>query len=113
MVCALVGMGLLAAAASAGEVRYGIGQWPERGHGNHRAVLRVSEPAQAVCAHIEWRRRDRNHEKKAVLVFDAQGQRIQNVVCIEVRREYGDSVFQPIRGPGEYHVLPAIVSRGS
>ncbi|MCX7598251.1 MAG: DUF6067 family protein, partial [Armatimonadetes bacterium] len=104
LVWALARMGLLAAAASAGEVRYGIGQWPERGHGNHRAVLRVSEQADAVRAHIEWRRRDRNPEKKAVLVFDSQGQRVMNVVCIEVRREYGDIVFQPINGPGEYYV---------
>jgi len=86
------------------EVKYGVGSWPERGHGNHRAVLRVTQPAGAVWAHIEWRRRDRQPEKKAVLIFDAQNQRVENVVCIHIRREYGDIIFQPISGPGEYYV---------
>jgi hypothetical protein len=99
--CAVV---LMTAAVLPAEVRHGIGSWPERGHGNHRAVVRVTQPADAVWAHIEWRRRDRQPEKKAVLVFDANGQRVLNVVCMEIRREYGDVVFQPVSGPGTYYL---------
>lgn len=86
-------------------VRYGIGSWPEKGHGNHRALIRVSEKEDAVWAHVEWRRRDPQPETKGILVFDAAtGQRITNVVAISVTREFGDIAFQPATAPGEYEV---------
>ena len=101
LVLAAVGGGL----GWAEEVRYGVGSWPEAGRGNHRALVRVEQPAEAVWAHIEWRRRDREPEKKDIRVYDAAtGQRVTNVVPATVTREAGDIVFQPATVPGNYEV---------
>lgn len=98
------GVGLLSGSWAA-ELPYGIGSWPEQGLGNHRAVVHVSEPAEAVWAHIEWRRRDLSPESKDIRVYDlTTGQRVSNVVPIAVTREYGDIVFQPVTAPGDYGV---------
>lgn len=86
-------------------VRYGVGSWKADGLGNHRAVVRVGEKAEAVRVRIPWRRRDREPEKKDVIVIDAAtGERVENVVRVEVGRAYGEIVFQPRSGPGEYYV---------
>jgi len=86
-------------------IRYGIGLWPEAGHGNHRALIRVTTPSDAVWAHIQWRRRDRHPEKKDIRIFDtATGERIMNVVRANVNREYGDLVFQPATVPANYAI---------
>jgi hypothetical protein len=95
----------LAAVAGAQDARYGVADWPEAGHGNHRAVIHVDQPAEAVWAHIEWRRRDRQPEAKDIHVFDAAtGQRVTNLVRVDVQREFGDLVFQPATAPGDYWV---------
>jgi hypothetical protein len=91
------------AAALAQDLPYGVGSWPEEGLGNHRAVVKVAAPGDAVWAHIPWRRRDLQPEQKAVLVFDAAGQRITNVVTPVITREAGDVIFQAAI-PGEYFV---------
>jgi len=83
-------------------VKYGVGSWSEK-FGNHRALVRVRAPAGAVRVHIPWRRRDAHPERKAVWVTDAQDRRIANVVAVTVGQEYGDIVFQPVRGAGLYH----------
>ncbi|MGQ9731313.1 MAG: glycoside hydrolase domain-containing protein [Candidatus Zipacnadales bacterium] len=84
---------------------YGIGSWPEAGFGNHRAVVRVTAPADAVWAHIEWRRRDQQPETKDIRVYDAAtGQRVTNVMRFTVNRVFGDIVFQPKTVPGDYYV---------
>ena len=94
----------LTSAACAAPHPYGIGSWPEQGLGNHRVVLRVAEPADAVWAHIEWRRRDPNPEAKDVRLYDAAtGERIANVLRPNVTREFGDLVFQPRSAPGEVY----------
>jgi len=92
--------------ASGAEVaRYGIGSWPEKGRGNHRAVLRVEHECDAAWTHIPWRRRDREPASKGVLIFDAAtGKRVTNVVRVNISRESGDLVFQPATVPGDYHV---------
>ena len=102
-------LGLALACAAGGSLAqplpYGLGSWPEAGCGNHRAVLHVAEPAEAVWAHIEWRRRDPRPETKDMRVYDATtGQRVLNVVRVEVNREYGDLAFQPPTAPGDYYV---------
>ena len=86
-------------------VRYGVGSWKADGLGNHRAVVRVGEEGGAVRVQIPWRRRDREPEKKDIVVIDAAtGERVENVVRVEVGREYGEIVFQPRSGMGEYYV---------
>ena len=99
-----------------GQVRYGVGDWPRKlDLGSHRAVVRVEEPADAVWAHIPWRRRDGSPEEKAVIVVDAKtGERLDNVLPVTIRPEYGDVLFQPLTAPGDYYVyyLPHRTPRG-
>lgn len=88
--------------------------WPE-GLGNHRAVLRVEQPAEAVCARIPWRRRDRDPERKDLIVLDAAtGQRVTNVVRLHDDRFEGVLAFQPQTAPGDYFLsyLPYPPQRG-
>jgi len=84
-------------------VAYGVSSWKAEGVGNQRAVLDVAERAEAVWAHLPWRRRDAEPERKAVLVHDAAGKRVTNAVALEVNREFGELVFEPVSGPGTYY----------
>ena len=83
-----------------GLAQYGIADW-DRKLGNHRAVVRVDEARDAVCAHLPWRRRDAHPEAKHVMVVDAQtGKVVTNTVVATCNREYGEIVFQPTGGAG-------------
>jgi hypothetical protein len=96
---------LIGVAACAGDIPYGVGNWKADGLGNHRVRLSVDAKADAVWAHIEWRRRDASPEKLETIVVDAQtGKRVTNVVRAEIGRETGDIVFQPVTAPGEVFV---------
>lgn len=79
--------------------------WDADSLGNHRVVVFVEKPADAVLATIEWRRRDLNPEDKNLIVVDATtGKRITNVCRFAVNRERGEVVFQPQTVPGEYYI---------
>jgi hypothetical protein len=94
----------LAATAAEDHAAYSVGKWPPSELGNHRARLRVDAPADAVWAHIPWRRRDADpQDKDLVVVQAATGKRIGNVVGAKVAREAGDIIFQAA-APGEYYV---------
>ncbi|MCD6516375.1 MAG: DUF5107 domain-containing protein [Candidatus Aminicenantes bacterium] len=87
------------------DVPYGIGKWDEKKYGNHRAVCRVNKESEAVFVRIPWRRRDFNPEQKEVLVIDsATDKRVMNVFCGDINREYGELVFEPVSGPGQYFI---------
>ncbi len=112
-VCLLLPVAL---AMAADAVTYATGSWPEDGNGNHRAVLRVTEKADAVLAHIEWRRTDRDPQTKDLRIYDlTTGQRVTNVVPASLTREAGDVVFQPPTAPGDYAVyyLPYTAPQGN
>ena len=84
--------------------------------GTHRAVVKVAQSADAVRAHLEWRRRDPQPEAKAVVVVDAAtGQRVTNTLALNLSADAGDVVFQPVSGAGEYFVyfLPGNPGGGS
>ena len=102
----LLGAAAITASVPAlGEPLWSVASWPEPGRGNHRALVRVEEAAPAVRIRIEWRRRDRQPEKKDVRVYAAAtGERVRNVARIAVTREAGDLAFEPIAGPGDYEV---------
>ena len=69
---------------------YGLGTWNADSLGNHRVVVSVEKPSDAVLATIEWRRRDLNPEDKNLIVVDAAtGERITNVCRFTVNREKG------------------------
>ena len=84
---------------------YGVGTWSADSLGNHRVVLSVDKPADAVRADIQWRRRDLDPEAKDIIVVDATtGERIKNVRRFSVNRERGEIAFQPKTVPGQYYV---------
>jgi Glycoside hydrolase 123, N-terminal domain len=94
-------------------VPYRTGTWDTEKLGNHRAVVRVSAPADAVWAHVPWRRRDQGPEAKNIIIVDGTtGARVGNIVRIDINREFGDLVFQPQTAPGDYYLyyLPYISS---
>lgn len=84
---------------------YGIGTWDADSLGNHRVVVSVEKPADAVLAKIEWRRRDLNPEEKNLIVVDAAtGERVRNVCRFTINRERGEIAFQPQTVPGTYYI---------
>ena len=84
---------------------YGVGTWNADSLGNHRVVVAVDKPADAVLATIEWRRRDLTPEAKNLIVVDAAtGERITNVCRFAIDRERGEVAFQPQTVPGEYYI---------
>src|SRR5262245_21106733 len=73
--------------------------------GSHRVIARVETGGDAVWAHLPWRRRDLNPERKDIIVIDrATGRTIRNRFSLNLRQESGDVVFQPATAPGEYEV---------
>jgi glycosyl hydrolase family 123 len=97
----LLGCGRL----SAQQVPYGQGRWESDSTGNERAVVRVADSGAAVRVRIPWRRRDEHPEtKRIIVVAAATGARIANVAAVAINREYGDLVFEPAAGPGDYYV---------
>lgn len=84
---------------------YGVGIWNADSLGNHRVIVSVDKPADAVLATIDWRRRDLNPGAKNLIVVDAAtGERITNVCRFTIDRERGEVVFQPQTVPGEYYI---------
>lgn len=94
-------------------LRYGVGPCWAPDLGDVRAQIRVVHAAEAVWAHIPWRRRDAAPDEKAVVVVDARtGEHLQNVARVQITREFGDIVFQPPTAPGRYYLyyLPYTVT---
>lgn len=102
--------GLLLAAPIQGQEKplpslYGTGVWNADSLGNHRVVVSVDQPSDAVLALIQWRRKDFNPENKDLIVIDAKtGKRITNVCRFQINREKGEIVFQPQTVPGDYYI---------
>lgn len=84
---------------------YGTGVWNADSLGNHRVVVAVDKPSEAVVTTLNWRRRDFNPEDKNLIVVDAEtGKRVMNVARFTVNREKGEVVFQPQTTPGKYYI---------
>jgi hypothetical protein len=99
---------VLAGSAASGigaEIPFRAGNWPaESGLGNHRAVIAVKAPADAVRVRIPWRRRDPDPGKiNVIIAAAATGKRIANVFPLDINRESGEFIFQPSTGPGDYY----------
>ena len=108
LACFAALLSLTASAAPSGldEVPYAVAKEPwEEGLGNHRAVVRVEQKADAALVKIPWRRRDRDPERKQIIVVDsATSQRVTNVARVRLDRFEGVLAFQPQTVPGEYFV---------
>ena len=102
-----------ASATSVLEARFPIGSWDPKSLGNHRAVLKVAEKGEAVWAHIPWRRRDADPDKKAViLIEEGTGRQVTNLVPVVVQGAYGDLVFEAERAGVYFAYYLPCVSRG-
>lgn len=76
--------------------------WTIDQRGNHRAVVKVAEDATAVVAKLLWRRPDLKPETKRIIVTNASGAEVKDVMVKELTGERGEVVFRPSSGPGEY-----------
>lgn len=108
ILCSLLGLfafSCLQAQVVPSDTLYGIGHWDADSLGNHRVVVAVDKPADAVMATLEWRRRDLNPEAKNLIVIDAAtGKQITNVCRFGINREKGEVAFQPQTVPGQYYI---------
>lgn len=83
--------------------------------GNHRAVLQVSKPSEIVSLDFDWRRSDKEVDKKCFLIVNATtGDTIQNVKRVEVSNEKCRLLFGPVKEKGVYYFyyLPYRVQTG-
>ncbi|MFH0760638.1 MAG: glycoside hydrolase domain-containing protein [Bacteroidota bacterium] len=95
---------------------YTTGHWNPDTLGNQRVMVEVREPADVVFVMIPWRRKDLNPQDKEILVYpENSGERVTNVIRLEINREYARLIFQPTAGPGIYYFyyLPYKSSGGS
>ena len=86
-------------------IKYQVAQKPWiSGLGNHRAILNINKPADAVGLKITWRLHDLHPDKKRFLIINATtGDTIQNVYKISVSDEQCDIAFGPVTKPGKYY----------
>ena len=85
-------------------LKYSTGNWDQDSLGNHRVVVNLDKDADAAMVNIPWRRKDMNPEEKEVIIISASsGKRITNIIRVNVTREYGEFIFEPIDGKGEYY----------
>lgn len=102
--CLLSGLYLQAQVLPSGKL-YGTGTWDADSLGNHRVVVVVDKPADAVLATVEWRRKDLDPQNKNLIVVDsASGKRVMNVCRFTIDREKGEIAFQPQTVPGTYYI---------
>lgn len=105
VILALIGIISTCFLVSAQEIPYKTGKWDATKYGNHRAVLHISSHEDKVWVHLPWRRRDKNPDKKRIVIIDAAtGHQLKNVFPIHVNQEHGDILLQPRTIPGDYYV---------
>ncbi len=84
---------------------YRVADWPHMtNNGDHRARVKVTNSTDAVFVRIPWRRRDAEPQTKGVFAYDGAGKRVKNFYSLAVTQDYGDFIFQPEAGPGEYFI---------
>ncbi len=86
------------------QLPYRTGTWNPDSLGNHRVVVHVGGPAQAVRVHIPWRRPDTHPEAVEIIGMGPDGNRILNIYRRRITRESGDLAFQPVAGAGDYYL---------
>ncbi|MGN6439395.1 MAG: glycoside hydrolase domain-containing protein [Agriterribacter sp.] len=91
------------AAAAAPPYRIAAAPWPEN-LGNHRAVIKIKQAADAVEVLLEWRRQDDEAASKCLIIEDAEGNRVKNIYRRDVNRELASFVFQPLKNTTSYYV---------
>ena len=104
----LLAIALLAAALSPlGAQRFTVADsaWDSESLGNHRAVIEVVARGRFAVASLEWRRPDREPQAKGVILISARtGRRVSNVLRRATTQAAGEFAFEPVDGPGRYHL---------
>jgi len=98
---------LLGSSLSAQQIKYtnGNGSWNPDSLGNHRVLVQFTGTGKIAKATIPWRRRDMNPEQKRIIVQDVKtGQKITNVKTVDINRESGTILFEPVSGKGNYYI---------
>lgn len=76
----------------------------EESFGNHRAVLQVDQPAEVTALEFEWRRPDKDVDRKRYLIIHAEtGDTVPNIKRLEVTNEHCRLLFGPITQKGTYY----------
>ena len=86
------------------DIPYGTGSWNPEGLGNHRAVICVERPADAVQVTVPWRRLDKVDNKDVILIDALSNQRVKNIYFLHKSNDYGEIVFEPVSGQGTYYL---------
>lgn len=93
--------------AQAHPIKYtdGNNSWNPDSLGNHRAIIHFNGNGAVAKVTIEWRRRDFHPELKRIILQDAQtGRKIDNVKTLDISREAGTILFEPVSGNADYYV---------
>jgi len=85
--------------------KYTVAEIPwEPGLGNHRAVLSVNGPAEAVKLDLLWRRSDRDPADKRFLIINGStNDTIPNIKRLEINNERCELLFGPVTESGKYY----------
>ncbi len=78
-------------------------RWDADRYGNHRYLVQVTKPADAVDVVVPWRRRDLHPEQVAVIVTGPDGKVVANVLRGAIDQASGELVFEA-RQAGVYAV---------
>jgi len=78
-------------------------RWDASTFGNHRYLVQVAKPADAVHVVVPWRRRDLHPEQVAVIVTGPDGKVVANVLRGAIDQASGELVFEA-RQAGVYAV---------
>ncbi len=111
---ALASGALAPVTAGAQAIPYRLGRWNPDSLGNQRVVLQVDSTPDlsAVRANIPWRRHDPAPEQKRLLITDALGNRVTQLLPFSIRADSADIAFLPRAGVGRYYLyyLPYVGS---
>lgn len=92
------------ACTNAKEPLYSVAENPwDESLGNHRAVLQVDNPAEAVAVDLLWRRHDNTPETKKFIIVHESGQEVKNIQRKEVNNERCQLIFGPAEKAGTYY----------
>lgn len=79
--------------------------WNADSLGNHRVLVSFAGEGKIAKVKVGWRRKDEHPELKRIIVQDAQTQqKITNVRGLNINRESGEIVFEPVSGKGNYYI---------
>jgi hypothetical protein len=88
-----------------GLIKYSVPKdpWSEF-FGNHRAVIKVDKPSDAVFIDFLWRRHDASTDKHRMLIINAEtGKEIKNIYRVSIDNECCKLVFGPVDTAGSYY----------